>query len=409
MTDDMRPEHLPGFEVGTRTRLQALLVSAGWILDESEPGRFEVWTPEGEAVRKDVGVVVPLDEAKGDYQRLHDRAVETLRRQIGSAAYERLATEIDAERSKDLVRTSWKREAPTAPGSIPWPQGREVFDAITRQLMAAAKAAISPMPQLGRSNAYVAQDFLAATILAPSGAGSYIVNALTPVHRHIYTSPPAEPQPDRKPRQRQSIEAVNVLATLDSALSAIESALGERDEEDQVRAMIASPGRGVSHELLSALADFAAGHEAAVITPRHAWTASLRPREVAFKPRDTPVMQRAASALAGTASSTLATITGVVTKMEHEPESEHRVVRIFTTSRGPVRRVSVHLDESDYDLAISAHREDTLVRVRGELAKVGKYWKIEDPQAFRVLDAAEEDAEVEVAGDTLFDHDLEEE
>jgi hypothetical protein len=387
-----------------------MLIGAGWGLDELVPNRLEYWVPRGlngasEDSPSDAAIVVPLDETKSDYERLYARAFDVLRRHMGIAAFERLALEIDLASSKDLVKTSWKREVATEPGSIPWPEGRALFDAITRQLVAVAKAAVSPQAQLGRSNTYFAQDFLAATILAPSGAGSYVVNALTPVHRHIYTSPPQDALAGRPMRERQSMEAVSVLATFDGALSVIARALEESNNQDQVLAMTTAPGRGVSHELLSALADFTAGHEAAVEVPRQAWTGATRPHEIAFKPADTRVLQEAATALSRSAEATLATVTGVVTKMEHEPESEDRVVRIFTTSRGPVRRVTVRLSEDDYDAALSAHRDDSLVRVRGQLAKLGRFWTIEGPQQFEVLDAGAESA---VLGESqsLFSGDL---
>jgi hypothetical protein len=394
MTDNERPSQLPGFELGTSPRLQALLVGAGWALEQRIPERLEYWSPSGSDASPESGIVVPLDESRGDYDRLYQQALAALRRFVGPPAFERLAVQIDTELSQDLVRTSWRREADTEPGTIPWQQGRELFEAITKQLVAAAKAAVEPQALLGRANAFVAQDFLSTTILAPSGTGSYVVNALTPVHRHIYLSAPVEPKPGRVPKERQSIEAIRVLATLDAALSAVSRGLEETEERDQVEAIVASTSRGVSRELLEAVAEFSSGRESAVILPRQAWSADARPHEVAFEPKHTKVLQAAAAALTPTTAPTTATVTGVVTKLEHEPESDRWAVRLFTTSQGPVRRVTLWLDEGDYDRAIAAHSNDSLVRVRGRLAKEKKYWTITDPDAFVVLDADDDSGDV---------------
>ncbi|MGC4152419.1 MAG: hypothetical protein QM628_04990 [Propionicimonas sp.] len=66
---------------------------------------------------------------------------------------------------------------------------------------------------------------------------------------------------------------------------------------------------------------------------------------------------------------------------------EPRTVQVFTTSRGPVRRVRLQLSEEDYEAAVDAHKVGALVRVTGQLTKPTKYRTINSPETFDALDA----------------------
>lgn len=264
-------------------------------LEQRIPERLEYWSPSGSDASPESGIVVPLDESRGDYDRLYQQALAALRRFVGPPAFERLAVQIDTELSQDLVRTSWRREADTEPGTIPWQQGRELFEAITKQLVAAAKAAVETAGALGSSECLRCPGFLVHDHPAPSGTGSYVVNALTPVHRHIYLSAPVEPKPGESAKGAAIDRSNKGACHLDAALSAVSRGLEETEERDQVEAIVASTSRGVSRELLEAVAEFSSGRESAVILPRQAWSADARPHEVAFEPKHTKVLQAAAA------------------------------------------------------------------------------------------------------------------
>lgn len=249
------------------------------------------------------------------------------------------------------------------------------------------------MLQLGRSNTFVGRDFLDNTLLAPSGVGSYVVTALTPLHGRIYLTAPEESNPDKPPRERKSIDAGRVLQTLDHALQAVSVGLAQKTPEDSVQSMKSAVSVGVSQELVSGLAEFVSGHEAAVVVPSQLWTPGGAPREYTFEPKHTLVLLEAAAALAEETVSTQTTVTGVIAALRHEPNNPERTVQVFTTSPGPVRRVRVSLSEDDYKRAAEAHAEGEVVRISGLLTKVRKFWWLLDPTIFHVLTVAEEEAE----------------
>ncbi|MDB5963495.1 MAG: hypothetical protein JWP59_4789 [Massilia sp.] len=378
-----------------RDPLRWLLLRNGWIEHSEVPRKYEIWKPAGRRESSDLAVIVPLDRDRGDYMELYERAIRELNRYVGDARFAALSDELAAEDDLDLALTTWSRGSETVPGTIRWLEGQQVHMAITQQLTAAAKSAVSPARRLGRSGEYFAREFMAATLLAPSGIGSYVVNAMTPIHRTLPIS--AAATDNVQPLERGAIEAVAVLRRLDQALTAIEAGLSETDERAAVGMLSEQARRGVSYELVTGLVGFMAGREAAITVPRDVWVADATRKEFAFDPPHVHVLVRLADVLRGEDESTRATITGIVTKLEHEPGSTDYKVRVFTTSRGPVRRVTLHVTEQDYARCLAAHRESALVRVDGRLFKDGRLWTINEPERLDVLDAdqvaEEEEAE----------------
>ena len=378
-----------------RDPLRWLLLRVGWVEHSQVPGRYALWKPAGQRESSDLGVVVPLDSERGDYTELYERAIRELSRYVGDARFGMLSDELATEADLDLALTTWSRGSETVPGTIRWLDGQQVHMAITQQLTAAAKSAVAPARRLGRSGEYFAREFMAATLLAPSGIGSYVVNAMTPIHRTLPTS--AAAIDNVQPLDGGAIEAVAVLRRLDQALTAIEAGLSERDEGAAVGMLSEQARRGVSYELVTGLVGFMAGRESAITVPRDVWIADAVPKEFAFDPPHVHVLVRLAEVLKGEDESTRATLTGIVTKLEHEPGSTDYTVRVFTTSRGPVRRVTLHVTEQDYARCLAAHQESALVRVDGRLFKDGRFWTINEPEGLDILDAdlvaEEEEAE----------------
>lgn len=392
MTNGDDSPYLPVFDGAVRDRLRSLLLRAGWQQRYEVPDTYAVWRSPEQPDADDSGILVPLDPSRGDFESLYASALRDVQRLLGDVRFAHISAELDREQSSDLARTSWRREAETKPGTIPWLDGQHVHASITQQLIAAAKAVVTPRPRLGRSNEYLAREFMAATILAPSGTGSYVVNALTPVHGQIYVAAP--PPPEKKDdRPRESVEAVSVLKRFDQALAAIQAGLSEGTDQASVAMMAEQARVGVSYELVTALVDFLGGREAAIEVPANSWAPDESPREYAFTPPNVHTLHKVAEVLKGESDSTYATITGVITKLEHEPGSDGYVVRVFTTSRGPVQRVTLRVNDETYERSLSAHRDDALVRVVGRLFKDGRRWTINDPDTFRVLDGHVEEEE----------------
>lgn len=100
----------------------------------------------------------------------------------------------------------------------------------------------------------------------------------------------------------------------------------------------------------------------------------------------------------GESESTFATLTGIITKLKHEQGAGAYTARLVSTSSGPVRRVTLYLSEEDYLLqAVDAHRDDALVRVRGQLAREGKFWTVSDPADFDILEGDVDDERAQLA------------
>lgn len=391
MTDDSG-QFLALFGSTERNRLLTLLTRAGWERSSEVPGKYVVWRPlDGIS---ETSVLVPLDVQRGDFASLYERALRDAERALGPRLYSQLTGAIETEVSSDLARTTWSRKSSTPSGTIRWPDGQNVYAAITQQLTAVAKSTVAPLPRLRRKGEHLARQFLDATILAPSGSGSYVVNALTPVHHTLYRTPAAE----RERRAVDSVEASAVLRRFDQALAAIHEGLEQSDRREAVQSIAQATRRGVSYELVESLLSFIAGREASIVTPRDALDSGRAPNEYAFEPPNVEVLRQVAGVMQGESESTFATLTGIITKLEHEQGTDEYKARLFTTSRGPVRRVTLYLSEEDYLLrAVDAHRDDALVRVRGQLVRDSKFWTLSDPADFDVLEGDVGDERAQLA------------
>lgn len=376
---------LPWFRDQEPSKIQLMLARANWTRDEYVDGEYEVWL-HGDRDASTQGVFVPLDPSRSDYQRLYDRALRGLQQQIDPLSFQRLDALVTLLMDRSLAATEWHQETPTSPGTIPWVDGHGLFQSATKQLAAMAKATVEPKARFGHANSYVAREFLDSSILAPSGVGSYVLTALTPIRRQLFVSGSEDALERKKVR---SIEAISVLRTFNSALESVSRALEESKSEDAAAALVASVRQGISHEFVSALLEFVAHSEGAIVVPAPA-RPQLQSREFSFTPGAAPVLEAAARKLAVEAESTFATITGFVTLMEHEPDSDDRLVRIVTTSRGNVRKVRLHLTEEAYERALAAHRDDIPVRLSGTLTRTGQYWRMDYPEEFRYLTSDEQ-------------------
>lgn len=385
---------LPFLSLPGQDSLRRMLQLADWHKVSGRAGVHELWAPrsDSDSARRSA-VLLPLDAERGDYEILRREAFDQLRLSLSSSHFSALEQRVATELSADIASTEWRRETESPPGTIPWIEGVRLHELITRQLVAAAKSTVQPRAVQGRSNAYVADEFLAKTVLAPSGVGSYVATALTPVTGLVFVAPEPRQRKRGQTPERPAITGIEVLQTLDRALAAISNALESHRLEDQSEAIVGSVGTGVSFELVSSLRELASDGQASVVVPARFWTDGIEQTEYTFQPKDLPALTHAADLLGREDDATSATLTGVVTFLKKEPGGAQRTVQIFTTSEGPVRRVRAELTEEDYQTAIKAHGDSELVRVNGPLRKRGKFWFIE-PTSFEMLPSRESQEEL---------------
>lgn len=372
---------LPGFERSDGD-LRALLKNVGWHRAFGVEGEYEIWE-EVEGGLSGGSILVPLNREAGDFS-FRRAAAERAVREFVPATMLRLfgaTTAID----QGKIATNWRKESETPAGSIPWLEGKSLYDSVSRQLIAAARATVGPpRAVLGRANETLVREFLERTVMGPSGVGSYIVTAITPVGVELQTKGDASVASARRGVQTATVDSLAVVEKFDSALSAVMEGLGQRGERDSVEAFKAGVTRGVSAELLSALADYARTTEGSVeIDARESGSRSEHV-EYNFTPSQAYALSAGAIALRTPTQGQATEVRGIVRLVRREHGFNEGAVHVVDLSSGKARTIRMHLDGETYDSAVLAHMNGAFVSAFGSLVREGNFWWLRDVDTFQV-------------------------
>ena len=362
------------------SKIHRLLELSGWELLSAQEGVFETWRQQTASQFDAFQVIVPLDERRGDFESLLQRAFDEVQNRTPREQLSRAIAIVEYESSENFAPSEWIRSAPTRPGTIPWMDGKALIESITHQLEAAAKATAYTMPRFGKTGSAIATEFLEKTILAPSGVGSYIVTALTPLNEFVHST--RSETESRKSRHR--FETGAVMRRFESALEAIEESLELNSMEDTAQSLVEAVKVGVSFELADALASFTESCESQITIAIQRFSPAAAPREFTFSPDDSSKLEYAAHRLGQVDDPIDAEVTGLVSLLSHEQDSNDRLIRLDTFLDGKPRRIRVRLDRNLYELAMDAHREELEVSVHGRITREGKYYYLNEPRDFAV-------------------------
>lgn len=376
----------------------AALRKFGWEPSGGVAGLFETWR-NGEGSR-DAELLLPVDPTKGDYSDLLARARERLV-MWDSHSVVRFFAELDRTSRAQLDKTSFEKESALPSGLISWQDGEDLFSAARATLVAAAKATKTPRRYHGNSSAYLAKHFLESAIMGQTEVGSFVVTALSPSGERFHYSKADSEKTEGYDEAMTTVTGREVIARLESALSAARDALDEFRKTPRVEVFDESVSRGVSYELVVALTTISSGSDDSAVKITFAGAdAPDREVEFAFTAPDTSVLARAATHLAGDRPPEDVRISGRVTLLDRPKPGDAGVVRLTVTSGADVNVVRVRLGSDEYETALEAHQVGTELEVSGRLEREGQYFWLYNASQLAVAGDEHEDAE-EI--ETLFD------
>jgi len=171
------------------------------------------------------------------------------------------------------------------------------------------------------------------------------------------------------------------------ALTAIRAGLDEYVKAPRTGVFTEKVGAGVSHELVKALAAFAANSESAVQIELESIGGATRTlKEFDFKPPEAGVLTTTSNALVQDPEPRVVTLIGEVTLLSRDNDHEERVIRLDVVRGGAVRRARVRLTAEQYEAAPQAHREERPVSATGSLEKEGRLFWLYGARGVAVLD-----------------------
>lgn len=280
-----------------------------------------------------------------------------------------------------------------APGTIGLDDGVQAFESVRSLVLAAAYSVSVDQPravQPARKSAEVLK-FLREVRIGPTAEGSFVLTVQTPVPPRLHSGQgtlfenadtdgfePAEPFERRV--------SLRIYDAVRAAQTAANDALVDPNGLD---AFTGSVRDGVSANLCEALVGL--GGEAG-----HAFELSLdlalsRPMSarrlvpIRFRRDHIPVLAAAAQELRERVAEEGVLVVGNVVRLHREGTGSGEI-SIAGTIDGEdrLRRIWMNLDAADYETAMRAHQEMSMVSVRGDLVRRGTKLHLSHPSALNV-------------------------
>ena len=352
--------------------LSAYARAAGW--SRRERYRVHSYSYVGEGLPE---IIVPHTEHLGDYASVVATLVNTfaeVARQDETIVYRDLVT---ADRDVVRVRAVDRDHS----GSLPVGAGADLVRSSYDMLFAAACSLTSSRPFYRPGANQEAAEYVDRVRLGQTDQGSFVVTLLSPV-----VSPPIQMllEPDsgdwNDPFERR------VTGRLAEALAGARKATDDNNGGD-ANAFPASIGQGVSANLCEALATLAETlpkFDISVVWARTHPRRELRTM-IRFADHDGPILREASRALRSSEPQLDVTLVGLVQRLKRGDEDTDGTVSLRTSIAGKNRSVTAVLPQSDYNLAIQAHKEKTPVVMRGDLEKAGQRWRLLGPSIEDVI------------------------
>jgi hypothetical protein len=372
------PDQYPLPDLVDPDRLTLVLERAGWQLVGGRRGMYNRLAPpddiDASGYSRRSSLIVPLDKRAPDYNDMM-RAALISAQSIGprgvwiSEVLPRLSVE-----PSDSFR--FRKESSAPAGLISWKQGEELIQSARAVLVAGAKSHIEGSRRYSNRHGQFASRYLDSILMGQTAIGSYIVTAYAPTRAQVALSG-SSPEEQSLP----GIDAVttrSVTFSVSNALEATAEAIEHYRFAGTLSGFEENVRNGVSYDLVTALKLVAQDSDGGDITID--WEPSDTPARgdtfsFEFRGSDAAILESAASLLG-------------VTIEDPEPIVVAGRVHLLTKSRAggpgvfgietvesPSRKYRVRLaNPEDYHVAVRAHDEDQLLRVRGNYERDGISW-----------------------------------
>lgn len=361
----------------TPANFMAHLRINGWRSGETG----EAWAVFDKQIEgNEVAIEVPLLGEAPDYRRLAEELLRDLgkveRRAEGTIAHDVQAS------GNDLVRLGLRGLA-FGDGRLPAESAGRVYERARDLLLAAACAALEPRAVYAKRKPEAAMDYLRVAMFAPAEVGSCVlsIEAAVPPKLQESLNLGDDPEP---PFVRK------VHVTLARALEATRIAASQTAASGKLEPFLEQTRHGVSANLCDALAgildesraeSIAASIHFAPVRPVPADV----PRRIDFGRDAAVILKEVATSLRERSPMPDTELVGIVRKLDSANPSQGGLATIAVELEGRLRLVHVNLTAEDYQTAVSAHAERRLARVVGELLRVSRDWKLQNPRGFVVV------------------------
>ena len=363
--------------------LSAYARAAGWEKEEPYGDHSDVYV-RGEAPE----IIIPRTDRLGDYAHVVSRLIEIFAEAAETDALSLYRDLVTADR--DVVRV---RAAPEgADGSVTLDDGVSLITGARDMVLAAARSLQESRPFHHARTDREAGDYMRQVHLGQTEQGSYVVTLLTPVvpppmgRAALFDSAADDAPVGRRMTQR-----------LIEALTAAREAT-ERTSAGDANAFPEAVARGASANLCDAVATLIEpfGGIDVGLTWARTWPAETARQTVRFGAPDAPILREAARRFRAREPKPDMSLIGRIQRLKRDDREADGTITLRTYVDRRVVSVAAVLDQSNYDRAIQAHKNDAVVVMTGDLERFGRQWRLRDPYIAGVIsDEDDEDSDIQ--------------
>ncbi len=350
--------------------LSAYARDSGWHRGESYRAHSDVYV--GDARPE---IIVPRTERLGDYASIVATLIETFAEvadQDESSIYRSLVMT-----DRDVIRL---RVAESDDGSVRLDAGVSLVRGAHDLVLAAACSLRQQQPVYRPGAHRAAVDLVNQMRLGQTDQGSFVVTLLTPVVPPPVQTPDAAPHDDDEPFARLTTRRLfeALTATRQAAEDAVTANHGAFER---------TLGRGVSANLCEALAGIV--EPFSTLDVGVSW-ARTRPAPtpagvVRFGRADVPVLQEAARSFRERAPRRDVRLHGFVRRLNRSEGQDSGTISLATDIDGQQQSVTTTLEHADYGRALQAHKDRSLVVLKGDLERARQRWRLLNPRVELVV------------------------
>lgn len=356
--------------------IAAYLRSTGWTQQSSSEGKWAVWVKDDE-----YEILLPLQR---EYRDFVLRMSETL--QLLEQVEERSQLMIFNDlltTGADVIRVRLI-DPDLADGSMPIEEHAKIALQAREMMLSAACTTIQAKAVLPTRRPAQAMEYLKGVRIGQSERGSYILT----IHSRV--------APRLKVGQTESLDVDEpfprqVVGRLSRALNAMQHAAEQAAVSANLQSFSDAITEGVSANLCDAVTGLAGGEDEHTrrVDISFSWSRNRplvqqMPTMVSFQKDRMPFIAEAGRLLRESSPIEDCDLQGPVVKLErHEGQEKGRVTILGFVNEKPLK-ISMLLEEQDYQVAIDAHKNEQTISCSGTLKKVGRGFEL---QSIRSLHA----------------------
>lgn len=350
------------------------LRSTGWTQQKSVSGKWAIW------VKDDVyEILLPLRQEFRDFALRMNEALQLLE-QVEGRSQLMIFNDLQIT-GIDVIRIRLVGQD-LADGNLSIDENVKIAQQSRDMMLAAACAAIRPQAVWPARCPAQATDYLKGVRIGQSERGSYVLtiqSRVTPLLRPVQALLDLE-----EPFPRQVVE--RLAYALDAMLRAAEQSSVTED----FQAFTDAIAEGVSANLCDAVVGLAGdnGERSRRVDIAFSWSrnrpvAQPMPLLVSFQADRIPFITEAARLLRASSPMKDFELQGLVVKLERQEGQEGGRVTILGFVEEKPRKISMWLDDHDYNIAIEAHRQLQTISCSGTLKKEGRGFELQSVHDLR--------------------------